>query len=205
MNRREALRILSAGAVLPLGHAKWLPLREARLFLGELKEPRTLNAHQFATVQTMAEMIIPRTDTPGATDAKATEFIDLILTEWYGDDERNKFLRGVDDVDTRGGKLFGKTFVDCSTEQQADILQALGAELLEEDTVRQSNLRTRGWMPRGTDSFYAMLRRLTMIAYYTSEAGDTLELKFEMIPGRYEGCISADEKRQGGDRESSQQ
>jgi len=33
-----------------------------------------------------------------------------------------------------------------------------------------------------------MLRHLTLTAYYTSEAGATDELHFEMIPGGYQGC-----------------
>jgi len=34
------------------------------------------------------------------------------------------------------------------------------------------------------------MRRLTLTAYYTSEAGATKELHFEIIPGSYEGCAS---------------
>jgi hypothetical protein len=44
-------------------------------------------------------------------------------------------------------------------------------------------------MPIGTDkNFYSMLRRWTLTAYYTSEAGATAELKYEVIPDRYDGC-----------------
>jgi hypothetical protein len=38
-----------------------------------------------------------------------------------------------------------------------------------------------------------MLRRLVLTAYYTSEAGATQELHFEMIPDRYEGCAAPEE------------
>jgi hypothetical protein len=40
----------------------------------------------------------------------------------------------------------------------------------------------------GTVDFYPMLRRLTLVAYYTSEAGATEELHFEIIPERHDGC-----------------
>jgi hypothetical protein len=33
-----------------------------------------------------------------------------------------------------------------------------------------------------------MFRQLTLTAYYTSEAGATQELHFEMVPGDYNGC-----------------
>ena len=46
-------------------------------------------------------MIIPETDTPGATSVKVPEFIDLILTEWASDDERAAFLAGLSDIDAR--------------------------------------------------------------------------------------------------------
>jgi hypothetical protein len=35
-----------------------------------------------------------------------------------------------------------------------------------------------------------MLRGLTLTGYYTSEAGATRELDFQIIPGRYDGCIN---------------
>jgi hypothetical protein len=189
MNRREALRILMAGAALPLlPHKALASMREARLLVGLPETPRTLNPHQFATVKTMAEMILPKSDTPGAADVGATEFIDLILTEWYVDDERARFLGGLANVDRRTQSLFSKDFVDASAAQQADILTALGVEIVESAQSQNHSPRNRGSAPQASDNFYLMLRRLTMIAYYTSEAGATQELKFEMIPDHFDGC-----------------
>jgi glucoside 3-dehydrogenase (cytochrome c) hitch-hiker subunit len=182
MNRREALRLLVAGAALPLLPSQLLALREARAALGAPEAPRTLNPHQFATVRTMAELILPRTDTPGAADVGATEFIDLILTEWYGEEDLNRFMNGLGNVDERTRALFTEDFVECTPAQQSDILTALGEEMLEEvQTVRDQ----RHEAPK---KFYSMLRQLTLTAYYTSEAGATAELHFEIIPERYDAC-----------------
>ena len=93
MQRREVLRILATGTALQLAPAKLLVFaREVRTLMASQAAPRTLNAHQAATVTTIAELILPRTDTPGATDVGATEFIDLILTEWYDEADRSRFL-----------------------------------------------------------------------------------------------------------------
>ena len=191
MNRREALQLLTTGMALPLMPGNLLAaLREARAFL-ETQPPRTLNAHQQATVRTMAELILPKTDTAGATDVGATEFIDLMLTEWYDEPERAIFLRGLADVDTRARALFGKDFVDGSPIEQADILTVLGEEMTEQAArVHDRTRHGRGAMP--TDhGFYSTMRRLTLTAYYTSEAGATAELHFEIIPDRHDSCAEA--------------
>jgi hypothetical protein len=39
-----------------------------------------------------------------------SEFIDLMLTEWYDEQDRTRFLNGLSDVDLRTKALFGKDF-----------------------------------------------------------------------------------------------
>ena len=56
---------------------------------------KTLNPHQNATVTTISELIIPQTNTPGAKAARVNEFIDLILTEWYDEEEKSTFMTGL--------------------------------------------------------------------------------------------------------------
>jgi len=189
MDRREVLRILATGGLLQLAPAKLLAvLGEARRLIEGQAALRTLSEHQYATVKTMAEMIIPRTDTPGAADVGVAEFIDLMLTEWYDPAERTRFLAGLSDVDSRSRARFAKDFVDCSSPEQADVLNAVGKEMVEQIGENGQRLRGRGANP---GNFYVMFRQLTLTAYYTSEVGATQELHFEMIPERYEGCTAA--------------
>ncbi|HME34350.1 MAG TPA: gluconate 2-dehydrogenase subunit 3 family protein [Candidatus Sulfotelmatobacter sp.] len=187
MERREALRLLATGTALQLAPRNLLTvLRGARRLLDTPASPRTLNAHQFATVRIMAELILPRTETPGATDVGASEFIDLLLTEWYDERDRTRFLNGLADVDTRVTALFGKNFVDSSPAQQADILTALGEKMIEDRDRGRDQPPTSDTQP--DSNFYSMLRELTLNAYYTSEAGATQELHFEVIPDSHEEC-----------------
>lgn len=182
------MRLLAAGSLLQLAPTKVLAvLREARGFIQNQNSPRTLNAHQYATVKTMAEMIIPRTDTPGAADVGVPDFIDLMLTEWYDDAERSRFLAGLADVDARSHARFRKDFVDCSSSQQSGILVSLGKEMAQNTKTSQRLRRRRGATPA---DFYAMFRDLTLTGYYTSEPGATQELHFEMIPDYYDGCAT---------------
>jgi hypothetical protein len=193
MNRREAIRLLAAGAAVPLASPSVLAmLREARAVVGTETALRSLNPHQEATVKMLAEMILPRTETPGASDVGACEFIDLILTEWYDESERSRFLLGFADVDARSQTLSGKEFVACSPQQRAEILTALGKEMVTAPEPAHGPRPARGdWSSRSNEHFYSMLRRFTLTAYYTSEAGMTEELHYEIIPDHHDACAPA--------------
>lgn len=189
MERRDLLRLLATGAVLQLAPGKLMAVaRASRQLLDSQTGPRTLNPQQFATVRQMAEMIIPRTETPGATDVGVADFIDLLLTEWFEDRERTTFLNGLGDVDARSQRLFAKAFLECSEMQQAAIVTELGEQMVEEEDRRKDHPASAAHTEM---SFYPMFRRLTLSAYYTSEAGATQELHFEIIPDRFDPCAPA--------------
>jgi hypothetical protein len=204
MNRRDALRLLAGGAALPLVPQSLLALREARAVLDSTGAPRTLNPHQNLTVSAIAEMIIPKTDTPGATDVGTAQFIDLMLTEWYDQADRDRFLRGLDEVDARTRSLFSKDLIACSSAQKAEVMAWMGEriaqELDQEREHEQANLDDTGTR-EVPESFGLMMRRLTLTAYYTSEAGATDELHFEMIPDRFDGCAKVQSEQVGSARQ----
>ena len=191
MDRREALRLLASAAAVPLTTPKaFAILRQARVFLeSQQRVSGTLNLHQNQTVTAIAEMIIPRTETPGATDAGVPAFIDVVVTEWYTDGERARFVGGLAEVDTRSQRLFSKNFVECSRAEQAEILTALGAKMLADADANapESEPEPPG-VPAAGHDFYYMLRKLVLTGYYTSEAGATAELNYQIIPDRFDAC-----------------
>jgi len=190
MQRREALRLLMAGGVLPT-----LPSDLFAFFQGAHPASgyalRTFNPHQNDTVVAMIDQIIPATDTPGAKGARVNEFIDVILTEWAFDDERQNFLAGLAGVDGQSNELFGKDFVDTSPEQQVALLRALDESVAVQQARRMRHGNT---IPEDRDKqlrgeFFTVFKRITVHGYYTSKVGFHEELKLEIIPGAQHGCV----------------
>src|SRR5256885_3921831 len=188
MQRREALRLLAAAATIPLvSHDASSLFEEVHQQLPQTAALKALDPHQNATVATISELIIPQTDTPGAKAARVNEFIDLIVADWYDQQEKSAFLTGLADVDQRSQRSFSKDFVDCSGKQQIQILN----DLEEESRVKSEptlKYRTRNAAPE-EKHFFSMIKQLTLIGYYTSEIGFVQELHEEIIPARHAGCV----------------
>ena len=131
MHRRQALRLLASAATLPLLSREAFSLFQAvHDQLPEKTALKTLNSHQNDTVTTIAELIIPQTNTPGAKAARVNEFIDMMVAEWYDDEEKSIFLGGQRQTSmsrTRG--MYGKDFIQCDEKQQVELLQALDDEV----------------------------------------------------------------------------
>ena len=190
MHRRQALRLLASAATLPLLSREAFSLfQAAHEQLSEQRVLKTLDPHQNATVTTIAEAIIPQTSTPGAKAARVNEFIDLILTEWYDEEEKSTFLTGLADVDSRTRELYGQNFVECGEKQQVEILQALDDEV----AARTEDVRRRRNRPP-EKNFFFMIKHLTLVGYYTSQVGFEQELHGEIIPSRHAGCVPLEEE-----------
>ena len=124
---------------------------------------------------TLAEIIIPQTDTAGATKAKVNEFIDAVLAEAKPDDTR-KFLDGLAWMDARSQTDNGAPFVDASAEKQVVLL-----------TAQQEQPAPAADQP-GVE-FFKAIKALTVTGYYTSEVcareelGDTGQMFFTEFKG----------------------
>lgn len=194
MQRRDVLRLLtSAAAVSAMPTELLQALQQARTEVGPGRGLRTLNAHQNATITTLSERIIPETSTPGATSTRVNEFIDLLLTEWYDKPDTDRFLQGIADCDAASQRRFHKDFVHCSADQQTTLMKDWDSRAMAYvQAVKQAQQQKA--TPPSPDFFYTV-KRLTLVGYYTSEAGFTKELKATIIPLKHAGCAPLAEAR----------
>jgi Gluconate 2-dehydrogenase subunit 3 len=184
--RREAMGMLGSFVALPflgsLGVEQLVDVGREMHARAELRragrsfKPRVLNQAQYALVATAAERIIPRTSTPGATDARVADFVDTMLADWYPAVERDRFLAGLKQLDTR---LAGqRAFITRDEREQAEILGSF------DDDVQR--LRRAG-SPDANLHWFAMLKFLTVWGYYTSRVGVVEELRIDVSGGRFDG------------------
>jgi hypothetical protein len=192
MHRRQALRLLASAATLPLLSREAFSLFQAvHDQLPDQAALKTFNPHQNDTVTTIAEIIIPQTNTPGAKAARVNEFIDLMVTEWYDEEEKTTFLAGLADVDARTRDLYGKDFIQCAEKQQVELLQALDDEV----AAARSELDVRRRRNRPPErNFFFMIKQLTLVGYYTSQVGFEQELHGEIIPSHHASCGPLEEE-----------
>ncbi len=206
LDRREVLQriaILLGGAVSAstLAGCRARQPADAGARVGEASEPwqpQVLTGEKSELVATLVELIIPRTDTPGARDAGVHEFVDLMLAEWMKADERDRFLAGLEDVELRAAERHGAPFVGCSTAEQTAILQDLEDEAIElraaaeEEAERPKAAGEEPAVPPGDEEplpFFSHLKELTLVGFYTSEIGATQELQRVLVHREYEGCV----------------
>ena len=126
----------------------------------------------------LAEAIIPATDTPGASEAGVTEFVAALVDGWLDDDDRDRFLTGLDTVDPAARDRFGSDFADCAPDEQGALVGNLDADLtrLREDPEADE-----------TRHFFHDVKRFTLTAYFTSEVG--LEaIGYRTTFPAFEGC-----------------
>jgi hypothetical protein len=143
--------------------------------------PVFLTQDQARLVSEIAEIIIPKTDTPGAKDVGVPGFVDIMLKECFKPEDQENFIKGLKEFDDGARTTMGDLFLDLDAQKQADYVKQV-----HDDAV------TAGKDPENNDkprAFILTLKELTLVGFFTSEPGATQVLQYEAVPGAYNGCV----------------
>ena len=138
----------------------------------------TLTAARARVMEALADVIIPETDTPGASEAGVTEFVSALVDGWLDDEDRDRFLAGLDTVDPTARERFGADFAECTAEQKAQLVGDLDAEVADLHEARAAT---------SFRHFFHDVKRFTLTAYFTSEVG-LAALGYRTSFRTFEGC-----------------
>ena len=181
MDRRKSLKLIATGAVaVPAviagcntGDKKATEAKTNEPVFNldrnpeELKYEKELLAkekfftdHEMATITILADIIIPKDEVSGsASDAKVPEFIEFIVKDMPS--HQVPMRGGLRWLDMQCLKRYEKTFKDCTSHQQMDMVDLIAYP----EKAKKTKELTQGV------AFFSLMRNLTATGFYTSEIG----------------------------------
>ncbi|WP_104202319.1 gluconate 2-dehydrogenase subunit 3 family protein [Billgrantia saliphila] len=176
MNRRELLKMITVatGTALVGGNSLFA-------FSASDECDRGFSAEDIQRLDELAETILPRTDTPGAKDAEVGAFMSVFVSACYTPEERGLFQQGLAQLDARSRAAHDRDFLSLDDAQRRDLVVELDREARAQ--VEAS----------GEPHYFTLMKQLTLFGFFTSEVGATEVLRYEAVPGRYDGCMPYEE------------
>jgi gluconate 2-dehydrogenase gamma chain len=153
--------------------------------------PVFLTPEQGEIVAEIAEIILPRTDTPGAKDVGVPAFIDTMLKDAYTTMDHARYIAGLNELEAQAQREHQRRFMDLDREARLALVQRVHDEATKYEltlTVPPSELKR---------PFIMMTKELTLLGFFTSQAGATQVLQYDPVPGAYRGCVPLAEAGNG--------
>ena len=182
MDRREAIRkaamlmggVISAPAIMGvLNGCTAKPTIDWK--------PSFLTEDQGILITQLSDIIIPKTDTPGAKDVGVPGFIDVMVKDVYSKEDQDRFLEGLKAFNDGAEKKYGDPFIELTPEQQSEYTIETHVVALDQLALGEKR------------HFILMAKELTLLGFFTSEVGATQVLQYDPVPGAYHGCVPLEE------------
>jgi hypothetical protein len=136
----------------------------------------SINSDQEKLLAEFGETIIPKTDSPGAKEIGAHLFALKLLDDCSTKEEQESFEKGLKAFEKFANDKFDRPFFQCSEGQKQEILRSIeNKKDISEDVA----------------NFYSMMKELTIDSYITSKYYLTEVRPYELVPGRFKGCVPA--------------
>jgi len=189
INRRTALALL--GSVPAAAALSWTPAeaqqahehaeksRAETAKTGAPFKPKFFTAHEYATVNILVDLIIPRDERSGsATDAGVPAFMDFMMID---DPNRQTAMRGgLAVIDHVCNERFQKTFVACTDAQRHALLDAIAFTDTPSDGLSHAV------------AFFNSFRDLTASGFWTTKMGiEDLRYTGNVFVDEWNGCPPA--------------
>ena len=175
MKRRDLLALIAAATgCAVIGYAEFAPgMHDAAQAAGF--EPEDV-----AFLDAVAETIIPRTDTPGASDVKVGQFITDYAQACYLPSDLATLQAGIPALDAELRKACGKRLMDATPAERLPVLTRID---------REARAHALTMKPDDKPHYFTLMKQLTLLGFFTSEPGATKVARYREIPGHYTGDV----------------
>jgi hypothetical protein len=130
---------------------------------------------EFQLVSIMANLIIPDTDTLGALAVGVPSMMDTLHDSWASEGSKKKHHQAISEIGQVLLDFIGSDFITAPADKQLAALKKLDKQAF--------------WSDKKGSSEYRAVKSLIANFYYLSEEGATKELRYELVPGRWEACV----------------
>mgnify|MGYP003151109339 FL=1 len=181
MNRRELLKMIAAATGTAFVSANAMAYVTLPM--------KTINQTAFskddvAFFNEVGEVIIPRTDTPGAKDVNVGYMMAVMVTDCYTPAQQAAFKEGIASIKALAKSTYGKDFLLLNTDERTRLLASLNDEAdVFNRKAKVANDDAEKPMPHG----FTLIKQLTLFTFFTSKEGANKVLRYVAIPGRYDG------------------
>lgn len=134
------------------------------------------NKEQNKLVIAIADIILPRTETPSASDVEVNLYLDQMLNEVFEDAYKNSFLKGLDGFNENCKAFTGNDFLGLNEAEKQDYLHRLDKEAYG---VEKADL----------EPFFSRFKELVVKIYFSTEEGVKQNLDYAPLPGPYKGDV----------------
>lgn len=178
MNRREALKRTAAITGLAISSSTAIALLQSCQSKGKLLwQPVYLTIEESVFVSAICNVLIPKTETPGAVELHLPEFIDVMLNDCIADAEKY-FRKPLFEFSESVINEYGKSIDECTSEEQHKIVEDLEEKSKSDETDKYV--------------FYHIIKDLNEFGYLSSEYVMKNLLDYQAIPVDFKGCIDVD-------------
>lgn len=209
MDRRQALKNIGFGAgILLVGPGTLSLLQSCKKDPQIGWEPTFLSISNGFALKQILDVILPKTDTPGASELNIAQFIDSYMEEVATEEIQKNFIRRADAFADTFKNEFNKEPVEGSKENFEKIVSKyLRASPEEQELFAKRETETQDPMDSvpeiridtdfSTLSYLKDVRKMGIWAWKTSEQIGENVLWYDPIPGRFIPCGSVEELGNG--------
>ena len=139
--------------------------------------PEFLSEDEAKMLTSVVDNILPKTKTPSASEAGVVEFMDGMLQNVAGAEEKEQYRAGIKAFTEAVQAEYGKGYNDLTEGQKTDFL---------------TRIDRAAYTSESADAVSAIWREIkgnTYFGYYSSEPIAKEVLVYLPVPGPYEGCV----------------
>ncbi|MBN8837584.1 MAG: gluconate 2-dehydrogenase subunit 3 family protein [Sphingobacteriia bacterium] len=195
MERRELLKMiaLATGSVVIGGEFLLSGCKN-----NEAGKGITFSQEDIDFLNEVAETILPKTNTPGAKDAKVGDYMKVMVNDCYTEKDQKAFYAGIKQLDEACNKMHQTNFMKASPEQRKALLIELDKEakaFQKEKGEKEKAEKEKAGKERNKvfefepNHYFTMMKQLTLSGFFTSEVGAKQALRYVAVPGKFDGCI----------------